>query len=208
MGSFADTSRSTATAAGSLELMREAKRLADEAGTVFHQHQSFMPADAGFDAKRFGKPALVHFAEKGILGPNTIFTHMNVLDDAEVEAIAKSGMGLVWHPGNFMYYGISQQAKSRFPELARRGTPITFGTDVAKVWAFGELGFIAYLFSREWGDFVPSDVPARDVHAGRRPCDGRVRRTRQSGGGKTRRHRHSHQRTCRTRSPTWTSCAS
>ncbi len=142
----------------SLELIREAKRLADEAHSVFHQHQSFMPADAGFDAKRFGKPALVRFAEKGVLGPNTIFTHMNVLDDDEVEAIAKSGMGLVWHPGNVMYYGISQQAKCRFPELARRGTPVTFGTDVAKVWAFGELGFIAYLLSREWGDFVSSET--------------------------------------------------
>jgi cytosine/adenosine deaminase-related metal-dependent hydrolase len=142
----------------SMELTKEAKRLADSYGTVFHQHQNFMPGDAAYDRKRFGKPALVHFAETGIIGPNVIFTHMNALEDAEVEAIAKSGMGLVWHPGNFMYYAIAQQARSRFPELSRRGTPITFGTDVAKVWAFGELGFIAYLVSREWGDYVPSDA--------------------------------------------------
>jgi 5-methylthioadenosine/S-adenosylhomocysteine deaminase len=141
----------------SMELTKEAKRLADQAGVAFHQHQNFMPGDAAFDKQRFGKPALVHFAETGILGSNTVFTHMNALEDAEVEAIAKSGMGLVWHPGNFMYYGIAQTARSRYPELARQGTPIAFGTDVAKVWAFGELGFIAYLVSREWGDYVPSE---------------------------------------------------
>ncbi len=144
-------------ASASLELTKEAKRLADELRVPFHQHQNFMTSDAAYDSKRFGKPALVHFAEAGVLGPNVVFTHMNVLTDAEVEAVAKSGMALVWHPGNFMYYGIAQTARSRFPELHRRGTAIAFGTDVAKVWAFGELGFIAYLVSREWGDFVPSE---------------------------------------------------
>ena len=139
------------------ELTREAKSLADQKRAVFHQHQNFMPGDAAFDRKRFGKPALVRWAEMGVLGPNTVFTHMNALEDAEVDAIAESGMALVWHPGNFMYYGIAQQARSRFPELHRRGTAITFGTDVAKAWAFGELGFIAYLVTREWGDYLPAE---------------------------------------------------
>lgn len=141
----------------SLELLHEAKRLADEHLVVFHQHQNFMPGDAEFDCVRFGKPALIYFAEKGIIGPNSVFTHMNVLTDGEVDAVVASGMALVWHPGNFMYYGIAQQAKSRFPELHRRGTAIAFGTDVAKAWAFGELGFIGYLVSREWGDYLPSE---------------------------------------------------
>lgn len=139
------------------ELMREAKTLADREGTVFHQHQSLMTSDADYDVKRFGKPAMVHFAEKGLIGPNSVFTHMNILDDNEVEAIVSSGMALVWHPGNFMYYGISQTGRSRFPALHDRGTSIAFGTDVAKTWAFGDLGFIAYLVSREWGEYLKSE---------------------------------------------------
>lgn len=141
----------------SVELLHEAKRLADEHRVVCHQHQNFMPGDAEFDRKRFGKPALIYFAENGIIGPNSVFTHMNVLTDGEADAVVASGMALVWHPGNFMYYGIAQQAKNRFPELHRRGTAIAFGTDVAKAWAFGELGFIGYLVSREWGDYLPSE---------------------------------------------------
>jgi 5-methylthioadenosine/S-adenosylhomocysteine deaminase len=141
----------------SVELMREAKQLADANGAVFHQHQNFMASDAGFDRERFGKPALVHFAENGLIGRNSVFTHMNVLTDAEVDAVVDSGMALVWHPGNFMYYGVAQQGRSRFPEMHRRGTDVAFGTDVAKAWVFGELGFIGYLVSREWGDYVPSE---------------------------------------------------
>ena len=99
----------------------------------------------------------MYFAENGLIGRNSVFTHMNVLTDAEVEAIVHSGMALVWHPGNYMYYGIAPNHPSRFPELHKRGISIAFGTDVAKAWAFGELGFIAYLVSREWGHYLPSE---------------------------------------------------
>lgn len=139
------------------ELMRAAKTLADREGTVFHQHQSLMVSDAGYDEKRFGKPAMVHFAEQGLIGPNSVFTHMNILSREEIEAVAQSGMSLVWHPGNFMYYAISQTGRSAFPELQRRGTAIGLGTDIAKTWAFGDLGIIAYLVSREWSEYLPAE---------------------------------------------------
>lgn len=139
------------------ELMREAKSLADREAVPVHQHQSLMMSDAGYDATRFGKPALVHFAEQGLIGPSSVFTHMNILSPAEVDAVAASGMALVWHPGNFMYYAISQTGRSAFPDLHRRGTSIGLGTDIAKAWAFGDLGIIAYLVSREWDQYLPSE---------------------------------------------------
>jgi len=138
------------------ELTLEAKRLADDLGTVFHQHQNFMGDDVAYDRGRFGRDPLVHLAEIGALGGNTILTHMNLLSDAEAEAVVESGSGIVWHPGNAMYYGIAPQAPLRMPALQRRGTPVALGTDVAKVWAFGDLGFVAYLVSREWGDYLPA----------------------------------------------------
>ena len=103
-------------------------------------------------------------------GRTRVFTHMNVLDDAEVDAVVDSGMALVWHPGNFMYYADRPAgAANRFPELHRRGSAIGFGTDVAKVWAFGDLGFIGYLVSREWGEYRAVGGAARDVHAAAAP---------------------------------------
>jgi 5-methylthioadenosine/S-adenosylhomocysteine deaminase len=139
------------------ELTLAAKKLADQNGAVFHQHQSMMQGDVDFDVKRFKKRPLVHFAELGVLGPNAVFTHMNVLDDADLEAVKDSNMAIVWQPGNFMFYSISKQTKNRMPELHRAGIALGFGADVAKVWTYGELGFIAYLVTREGGDYLPSE---------------------------------------------------
>lgn len=139
------------------ELMREATSLATREGVVYHQHQSLAKSESDYDLQRFGKPAMVHFAEQGLIGPNCVFTHMNMLEAAEVEAVAHSGMALVWHPGNFMYYAISQTNRSAFPALHRRGTQVAFGTDTAKAWAFGDLGLIAYLVSKEWGEHLSSE---------------------------------------------------
>lgn len=138
-------------------LLKAAKKLADETGNVFHQHQNFMAGDADYDRGRFGKDPLVHLAEIGMLGRNVCFTHMNVLTDAEADAVAQSGMALVWQPGNYMFYAINRQAPQRMPALYARGTPITFGADVAKTWTYGELGYIAYLLTRSDGNYLPSE---------------------------------------------------
>ena len=69
-----------------------------------------------------------------------------------------SGMALVWHPGNTVYYGIAPGSRSRFPAMARAGTAVAFGTDVAKAWTFGDLGSIGYLLAREWGDYVAPEA--------------------------------------------------
>ncbi len=145
-------------ASASNDLMRNANSMAEEAGVPLHQHQSFTLDDAEEDRQRFGKPALLHFAEQGLIGPQCVFTHMNVLSDAEVDAVVDSGMALVWHPGNALYYGIASKTPHHFPELKRRGTEIAFGTDVAKAFSFGDLGFIAYLASRTWGDYLSAEA--------------------------------------------------
>lgn len=146
------------TGSSSEEVMAEAARLAREAGVPMHAHQNFTPADAAAEKERYGRDAIVHMAEAGLIGPETVFTHMNVLSDAEVEAVVETGMALVWHPANAAYYGILAQARSRFPELARRGVDIGFGTDVAKTWGFGDLGFAAFLTMRAAGEDVSPET--------------------------------------------------
>jgi len=138
-------------------LLKAAKACADAGGAVFHQHQSFMADDAGYDRKRFGRAPLVHLAELGLLGPNAVFTHMNLLDDDEVAAVQGSDMAIVWHPGNTMFYGIGRQAPNRMFELAHGGLSLAFGADVAKAWVYGELGYIAYLLARHEGTFLPAE---------------------------------------------------
>jgi 5-methylthioadenosine/S-adenosylhomocysteine deaminase len=142
---------------GSETLVRAGKSCADENKVVLAQHQNFTAEDVDFDTARFGRHPLLHFADKGLLGPNCTFTHMNIIHDDEVRPVVDSGLSIVWHPGNYMFYGISRQMKTRMPELFDAGTNMTFGCDVAKVWAFGELGWLAYLVARENGRYLPSE---------------------------------------------------
>jgi cytosine/adenosine deaminase-related metal-dependent hydrolase len=139
------------------ELALAAKRCADENGVVLTLHQNFEPADTEADDKRFGRPAVEHLNELGILGPMTSLAHMNVLRDGEIDALADTGSAVVWHPGNFLFYGIANDVRCRMPELAARGIPIGFMTDAAKAWSFGEMGWVGYLTARMGNDYLPSE---------------------------------------------------
>ena len=154
---------------GSEEIMRAAKRVADDTGAVFHQHQNFMAGDVAVDRERFGKAPLVRLNEIGVMDANTVFTHMNVMDDEEAEALVGSGAVVVWHPGNVMYYAIHPPGHSRMPALFEAGVPTGFGTDVAKSWIIGDLPFIAYLLTRHGERYLsPRDLMAICTRGGAR----------------------------------------
>lgn len=141
------------------ELALAAKACADEHHVVLTQHQSFEPGDTEVDDARFGRHVLLHYAEIGMLGPNCTFAHMNVIRDDEVKALVESGLSIAWNPGNYMNYGIGSTVRTRVSELYRLGVSITPVSDVAKVWGFGEQGFVGYLVAREkQGYLSPEDL--------------------------------------------------
>ncbi len=141
-------------ASASDELTLAAKACADDAGALFTQHQNFDPADVEADDTRFGAHALVHLHEIGCLGPNCLFAHMNFVRDDEVAPLVDSGTAIAWNPGNYLNYGIGSLVRTRVPELYRLGVPVGLAADVAKVWGYGEQGFLGYLVAREKRDYL------------------------------------------------------
>jgi 5-methylthioadenosine/S-adenosylhomocysteine deaminase len=111
------------------ELALAAKRAADEHGVVYTQHQSFAPADAGADQQRFGRPALVHLHEIGLLGRNCTFSHMNDLDGDEVDCVAASGMSVAWCPSAAMTIATGATIHGSHLEMLRRGVNTSLGSD-------------------------------------------------------------------------------
>jgi 5-methylthioadenosine/S-adenosylhomocysteine deaminase len=139
------------------ELTVAAKECADENAVILTSHQNFDIADVAYDDKRFGTNAIAHLARLGILGESTFLAHMNVLRDDEIAALADSGTGIVWHPGNYLFYGIASRTACRVPELVERGVPVALMTDAAKVWSFGEMAWAGYLVARMSGGFLPAE---------------------------------------------------
>src|SRR5262249_21125934 len=128
-----------------------AKECANGAGVVLTQHQCLDAADAAFDRARFGADPLVHLSRLGVLGENCSFMHMNALTEGDLDAVRSSNMTVVWHPGNFLYYGIAAKGPSAAVELARSGAPVALGADIAKAWTFTETSLIGYLVARMQG---------------------------------------------------------
>lgn len=136
-------------------LMRAAKDCADAHGVTCTTHHNFDQDDAKSNDERFGGGHnMVYFAQRGLLGPNCLYVHMNIIRDDEVPVILDSGMSLVWHPGNSMYYNINSSFKPRIPELIERGCNVVFGVDGAKIWTFGDLELIGYLDARQHGHYI------------------------------------------------------
>jgi 5-methylthioadenosine/S-adenosylhomocysteine deaminase len=79
---------------------------------------------------------------------------MNILHDDEVETIRECGMSVLWHPGNYQFYGIALAQRSRMAQMVASGINVAFCTDAAKIWTFGDMARIGYLVAREEGGYI------------------------------------------------------
>jgi 5-methylthioadenosine/S-adenosylhomocysteine deaminase len=139
-------------ASASDELEMAAKATADGAGVVLNQHQSYCEVDAADDDTRLGIHPLRHLAEIGVLGPNCVFAHMNIIREDEVEPVLRSGMAISWNAPASMMWGIGGATTGRHAELYRAGVPVGLGSDSSN-WAnsfdIGRAATLAILAARD-----------------------------------------------------------
>ena len=121
-------------ASASDALERAAKATADRAGVVLNQHQSYCEVDAADDDARLGRHPLRHLEDIGVLGPNCVFAHMNILREDEVEPVLRSGMAISWNAPASMLWGIGGATQGRHAELYRAGATVGLGSDSSN-WA-------------------------------------------------------------------------
>jgi 5-methylthioadenosine/S-adenosylhomocysteine deaminase len=113
----------------SMELVAAAKACADEADTVFCQHQSFEQEDVDAQRAELGMPPLLYLAEHGILDDRCSFAHMNVLDADEQKAVLESGMSIIWNVSSSMVWGVGGTRHGRHSEFHREGVAVGLGAD-------------------------------------------------------------------------------
>jgi cytosine/adenosine deaminase-related metal-dependent hydrolase len=125
------------------ELYVAAKKLADREGVILNNHVGFDLDLAAAMERVYSKSRFVHLAELGVLGPNTTFVHMNLINDDEVDPIIKSGMSIVWCPLAYVSRGTTLRKHTRIPEMKQRGVNVALGTDSARQSSAGDAGFLA-----------------------------------------------------------------
>ncbi|MBV8790700.1 MAG: amidohydrolase family protein [Pseudolabrys sp.] len=125
------------------ELYVTAKKLADREGVILNNHVGFDLDLAAAMERVYGRSRFIHFAEIGVLGANTTFVHMNLINEDEVDPIVKSGMSIVWCPLAYVSRGTTLRKHTRLPEMKQRGVNVALGTDSARQSSAGDAGFLA-----------------------------------------------------------------
>lgn len=134
------------------DLFKAAKAVADEAGVILNSHIGFDLELAAAMEKRWGKPRFQHLSEIGVLGPNSMFVHMNLIREEEVKPIVESGLSIVWCPFAYASRGTTMRQPTRLPEMKKRGVTVALGTDSARQSSAGDAGYLAFLLSAEVGN--------------------------------------------------------
>ena len=128
------------------ELIQQAKRLADEHGTIMSMHQSFGPQDvAKYQKLTGGKSAVAHLNELGALGANLQLIHMIHTEETEVDILAETLTNVVHCPSASLRAAMGASHVGRFPEMIERGVNVALGSDAGTYSDYFDIGRQAYL---------------------------------------------------------------
>ena len=111
------------------ELVGGASALARARGTGLTFHLSPSASDAAAYLARTGRRPLVHLDDLGVLGPHVLVAHAVHLDDAEVDALLRSGTAVAACPWAYLRLGQGVTGAGRHAELVRRGGRVALGCD-------------------------------------------------------------------------------
>jgi 5-methylthioadenosine/S-adenosylhomocysteine deaminase len=113
-------------------LLRGAKDLADRRDTWLTLHHSNTPEGVKEAREQHGKRPLEVLEEQGVLGANVLLSHAIGLDEAEIEALARTGTTVVVVPTAALKGGAGMTgAGGMLPEMLARGVTVGLGTDAA-----------------------------------------------------------------------------
>ncbi|HEX9820959.1 MAG TPA: amidohydrolase family protein [Methylomirabilota bacterium] len=113
----------------SADLLRGLKRLADEHRTSLTLHHG-SGAKARQDYQARGAPSPTQYLESlGVLGPNVVLAHVLGIDDAEIDAMARTGTTAAMCPVTAAKGARGAGQHGRLPELLAKGVKVALGCD-------------------------------------------------------------------------------
>jgi len=113
----------------SAELMKGAKRVADERRTSLTLHHGSGPQALKDYRTRHGKTPTEYLESIGVLGSNVVLAHSLGLTDAEIECLARTETKVAMCPVTAAKGGRGVAEHGRMPELLAKGVKVALGCD-------------------------------------------------------------------------------
>src|SRR4051794_4922100 len=120
---------SAETATG--ELLQGLKKVADEKGVGLTLHHSSGDAAIRRYQTEHGTTPTEYLEKLGVLGSNVLLAHCLGANEAEIDAIARTGTSVAMCPVTAMKEGHGVGANGRMPELLAKGVNVVLGSDSA-----------------------------------------------------------------------------
>ena len=111
------------------DLVMAASDLARSTERRLSFHISPTPDDAARYLERTGHPPLVHLDRLGVLGPNVLVGHAVHVNDAEVDALVRTGSAVASCPWAYLRLGQGMTERFSHLDLWRRGGRLALGCD-------------------------------------------------------------------------------
>jgi 5-methylthioadenosine/S-adenosylhomocysteine deaminase len=113
----------------SLELLRDARALANELGTGIHIHLNESLSEVEISKEMFGRRPTEVAYDCGILGPDCIAAHCVWLSDAEIALMRETHTQISHNPSSNAKLG---NGVARLPEMLAAGLNVGLGHDAAE----------------------------------------------------------------------------
>jgi 5-methylthioadenosine/S-adenosylhomocysteine deaminase len=111
------------------DLLRGAKRVADERGTGLTLHHGSGPGPRKEYLARHGLRPTEYLESLGVAGPNVLLAHVLGLDEAEIDCVARTRTAVTMCPSTAAKSGRGVAEHGRMPELLARGVKVALGCD-------------------------------------------------------------------------------
>ncbi len=115
------------------DLLRGCISLSRKYRTILTTHANESTNEMKQDRKNYGKSAIMHYRDIGLLGRNTLLVHCVHTTQGEIRAIKESGSAVVHCPGSNLALG---SGIADTPGMVRAGIPVALGSDVGAYWNF------------------------------------------------------------------------
>ncbi len=113
------------------ELLKAAKKLADDYGTGMTLHHTIRPKIRDTYLQQYGKQPTEFLEAIGVLGPNVLLAHVMGVDDTEIDCLARTCTNVVMCPSNVIKQGGGIKENGKMPEMLAKGVNVMLGSDSA-----------------------------------------------------------------------------
>lgn len=127
------------------DLLVRASELAAKSGTMMLMHAASSREEVQITLDRTGRRPIQHLDALGVLAPHLYLNHVIVIDDSEVDLLARRGVKVCQNPSSALKLGKGITRFGKFPELLQAGVTVALGCDASCCSDFRDMVRAMYL---------------------------------------------------------------